>query len=205
MDLEFSEIVKLLPELFGSNTSVFHKRWKCLNIFKEDQQDYLTFAATVNKHCNDFKLADLTADDFKCLIFAQVLVSAEDTEIRLRVLTKLENEQGLTLKKLAEDRQRVVSVKSGTKTIEESGVAHIKKIKSKLTRYSPQKEKSKIVRQSMNRRINPPPGPCYICSDLHWMRFCPAKKKKTCKNCGKVGHEVTPCWYAKKLRKPRNK
>ena len=37
------------------------------------------------------------------------------------------------------------------------------------------------------------------------MRFCPAKKKKTCKNCGKVDHEVTRCWYAKKLRKPRNK
>ena len=31
------------------------------------------------------------------------------------------------------------------------------------------------------------------------------KKKKTCKNCGKVGHEVTRCWYAKKLRKHINK
>ena len=37
------------------------------------------------------------------------------------------------------------------------------------------------------------------------MRFCSAKKKLTCKNCGKVGHEVTRCWYAKKSRKPRNK
>ena len=83
------------------------------------------FAATVNKHCNNFKLEDLTADDFKCLIFVQGLVSARDAEIRHRVLTKLENEQGLTLKKLAEDCQRVVSVKSGSKTIEESGVAHI--------------------------------------------------------------------------------
>ena len=52
----------------------------------------------MNKHCNDIKSADLTADDFKCLIFAQGLVSAEDVEIRPRVLTKLENKQGLTLK-----------------------------------------------------------------------------------------------------------
>ena len=37
------------------------------------------------------------------------------------------------------------------------------------------------------------------------MSFCSAKKKLTCKNCGKVGHEVTRCWYVKKLRKPRNK
>ena len=144
MDLEFSETVKLLSELFGPNTSLFHKRWKCLNIFKDDQQDYLAFAATVNKHCNDFKLADLTADDNKCLIFAQGLVLAEEAEIRRSVLTKLENEQGLTLKKLAKDCQRVVSVKSDSKTIEESRVAHIKKKnKRKPTRYFPQKEKSK--------------------------------------------------------------
>ena len=91
MNLVFSETVKLLSELFGPNTSLFHKRWKYLNIFKDDHQDYLTFAATVNKHCNDFKLADLTANDFKCLIFAQGLVSAEDAEIRRRVLTKLNN------------------------------------------------------------------------------------------------------------------
>ena len=83
MDLKFSETVKLLSELFN-------KRCKCLNIFKDDQQDYLTFAATVNKLCNDFKLADLTTDDFKCLIFAQGLVSAEDAEIRRPVLTKLQ-------------------------------------------------------------------------------------------------------------------
>ena len=210
MDLEFSETVKLLSELFGPNTSLFHKRWKCLDIFKDDQQDCLRFAAKVNKHHNDFKLACLTADDFKCLIFAQGLVSAEDAEIRRRVLTKLENEQGLTLKKLAEDCQRVVSVKRDSKTIEESGVAHIKKIKSKSTRYSLQKEKSKIARPKTYDKVRidekyPPPGPCYICADLHWMRFFPAKKKLTCKNCGKVGHKVTGCWYAKKPRKPRNK
>ena len=81
MDLEFSETVKLLSELFEPNSSLFHKRWKCFNIFKDDQQDYMTFAATVNKNCNDFRLVDLTADDFKCRIFTQALVSAEDAEI----------------------------------------------------------------------------------------------------------------------------
>ena len=103
----------------------------------------------MNNPCNDFKLADSTAYDFKCLIFAQGLVSAEDAEIRRRVLAKLENEQGLTLKKLAEDCQRVVSVKSDSKTIEESGLAHIKKIKGKPTLYSPQKNyATKYLRQA---------------------------------------------------------
>ena len=73
----------------------------------------------MNKLCNDFLLAELTADDFKYLIFTQGLVSAEDTEVRRRVLTKPENEEGLTLQKLTEDCQSVISVKCDSKTIEE--------------------------------------------------------------------------------------
>ena len=107
----------------------------------------MTFAATGNIHCNDFKLANLIADDFKYIIFALGLVSAEDAEIRRHVFTKLENEQGLTLEKLAEDCQRVESVKSDSETIEESGVAHIKKIKSKPTFYSHKKRKVKLCDQ----------------------------------------------------------
>ena len=93
-DLNFSETVKLQLELYGPNTTLFHKCWKCLNTVKDNQQDFLTFAASVNKLCNDFKLAKLRADDFKSLIFAQGLVSAEDAEVRRQVLIKLENEQG---------------------------------------------------------------------------------------------------------------
>ena len=89
-NLNFSETIKLLSELFGPNTTLFHKRWKYLNTVKDNQQDFLKFAALVNKLCNDFKRAELTADDLKCLIFAQGLVSAE-AEVRQRVLTKGEN------------------------------------------------------------------------------------------------------------------
>ena len=45
-DLDFSETIKLLPELFGPNTTLFHKHWKCLNTVKDNQQDFLTFAAS---------------------------------------------------------------------------------------------------------------------------------------------------------------
>ena len=109
--LDFSETVKLLSELFWPYTTLFHKRSKCLNTVKDNQQYFLTFTASVNKLWNDFKLAELTADDFKCLIFPQCLVSAVEAEVRRQVLTKLENEQGLTFQKLAADCQRVISVK----------------------------------------------------------------------------------------------
>ena len=45
------------------------------------------------------KPGELSADNFKCRIFGQGLVSAKDAEIRRRVLSKLENEHDLTLSK----------------------------------------------------------------------------------------------------------
>ena len=166
----------------------------------------------MNKLCNDFKLAELTADDFKCLIFAQGLISAEDPEVRRRVLTKIENEQGLTLQKLAEDFQRVISVKCDSKMIKESGVALIRKIRSKSTACSPQKDKRKIScsksrnKQNTNRfKKKKTSGPYYHCGKWHWMKFYPVKKKKYCKNCSKNGHNLTQCWYANIKRKPKSK
>ena len=43
-----------------------------------------------------------------------------------------ESEPNLTLKKLAEDCQRIISVKKDSRDIEESGVAHARKLHKKL-------------------------------------------------------------------------
>ena len=48
-ELGFLETVKLLWEFFSSKTSLFHKRWKCLNLTKMDSDYYLGFASVVNK------------------------------------------------------------------------------------------------------------------------------------------------------------
>ena len=69
-ELGFLKTVKLLSELFSFKMSLFQKRWKCLNLTKRDSDDYLGFASVVNKNCDDFKLGELSADNFKCLIFA---------------------------------------------------------------------------------------------------------------------------------------
>ena len=115
IDLTFSDAVKLLTELFSPKTSLFHKRWKCMNLVRKEEDDYTSFASIVNKHCDDFRLSELSADNFKCLIFAQGLISTKDAEIRRRVLNKLENEPNLTLQKVAEDCQRFMSVKRDSK------------------------------------------------------------------------------------------
>lgn len=102
-ELNFQETVTLLTELFSTKTSLFHRRYKCMNVTRREEDDYTTYASIVNKHCDDFKLEELSSDNFKCLIFVQGLVLGKDAEIRRRVLNKLENEPNLKLQSLAED------------------------------------------------------------------------------------------------------
>ena len=77
-------------------------------------------------------------------------MSIKYAEIRCRVLSKLENESDLTLQKLAEDCQRIVSVRKHLKNIEESGVAYVKKVKHRSQSYSPVKEIKNIITQNFN-------------------------------------------------------
>ena len=86
-ELSFDETVKLLTELFSPKTFLFHKRCKCLNLTKNDEDDFATYAAVVNKHCDEFKLSELAADNFKCQVFPQGVTSGRDAEIRRRVLS----------------------------------------------------------------------------------------------------------------------
>lgn len=121
-----------------------------MNLTKKDNEDYVTFASIVNKYCDDFKLSELSADNFKCLIYVQGLVSTKDAEMSRRILTKLENEQDLTLQKLAKDCQRCVSVKKDSKDIEQADIAYIRKVRrqtnfpslqTKQTNFPPLKNK----------------------------------------------------------------
>ena len=121
---------------------------------KKDDEDYLTFSSVANKHCDEFKLADLSADDFKCLIFVQGLVSTKDSEIQRRVLSKLESEPNLTLKKLAEDCQRIISVKKDSRDIEEYGVAHVRNLHKKNYSLLPENNKERTLSPSQTRKTS---------------------------------------------------
>ena len=140
---------------------------------RKEDDEYTTFAATVNKHCDDFKLADLSADSFKCLIFVQGLVSTKDAEIRRRVLNKLENEPDITLQKIAEDCQRFVSVKQDSRDIEESGISHIKNV-----------HQSKNYRKKSKQPSN---------GSHTWNKNPPIDTKKFCEKCGRRGHKSSYC------------
>lgn len=158
-----------------------------MNLTKREEHDYTTYASEVNKSCDDFKLSDLSAENFRCLIFVQGLVSSKDAVVRRRVLNKLENEQNITLQNLAEDCQRFIAMKRDSRDIEESGVSHIKKI------YSKNKiRKSPSNKGQTEKYSEKPPGPCYGCGSLHWYSEC-YFRDKICNSCKKRGHKYTNC------------
>ncbi|KAG5881178.1 hypothetical protein JTB14_013605 [Gonioctena quinquepunctata] len=57
---------------------------------KSDGEDFVAFAYKVYKQCEDFKINQMTPDQFKSLIFICGLHSVRDAEIRTRLLSKVE-------------------------------------------------------------------------------------------------------------------
>ncbi|XP_026441989.1 uncharacterized protein K02A2.6-like, partial [Papaver somniferum] len=193
-ELSFDEAVKFLMELYCPKTSLFHKRWKCMNLIRKDDQDYLTFATIVNRHCDDFGLSSLTADNFKVLIFIQGLVSTKDAELRRRALNRLEKEQNITLQQLAEECQRIISEKQDSKNIEEAGLSHIKKVRSNNKPHptnSQAKAKHNTPEKS-KKKPDLPRYPCQRCGERHWQNNCPYRYRK-CDLCRRIGHKASHC------------
>ena len=48
-------------------------RYKCLNIIKQEEDDFVTYAGMANAQCEAFKLKELSSDVFKHLIIVQGL------------------------------------------------------------------------------------------------------------------------------------
>ena len=96
--------------MFGEWDSLFHTRYKCLNIIKEDE-DFVAYTGKINAQCERFKLKDLKEDMFKCLIFVQGLTSNKDEVIRSKILTMLEQDTEKTLQKVSEECQKLINIR----------------------------------------------------------------------------------------------
>ena len=166
-----------------------------MNLTRKYSEDYITFASVVNEHCDDFKLSELSTNNFKCLIFVQGLVSVKDAEIRRRVLNKLENEPksySLT------NSGRLSEIRKCTPRFEKHwGIWHNthKKgtIKEKKQSNSPTKSN-----QFKKKHDNLAPNPCSGCGSLHGYKDCSYWNKKKCLTSSRVGHKNSHCRTRKK-------
>lgn len=124
-ELTFQETIDTLEELFGQTESQFSLRYKCLQTTKPATADFVSYGAIVNKRCEDFKLADVTADRFKCLVFVNGIQSPEDADIRTRLIATLEKEPNTTINDLLKDVKTYQTVRKDSRIVEGSSVTHL--------------------------------------------------------------------------------
>ena len=87
-------------QAFLGEKSIFaEKRFKCLNIIKQDCDDPVTYAGKVNQKCERFLLHELTIDMFKCLVFVKGLTDSKDKDIS-RILSKMDQDPYVSLQKV---------------------------------------------------------------------------------------------------------
>ncbi|XP_055633483.1 uncharacterized protein K02A2.6-like [Toxorhynchites rutilus septentrionalis] len=160
-DYTLDETIKKLKKLFGRQKSVFHCRYRCLQYSKND--DFTSYAAMVNKHCEAFQLSKLTPDQFKALRIVCGLQSPRDADIRARLISKLEADENaaedagkVTLENLVEECHRVANLKQDTLMVESREARNVNIVTRK--QKNPATKKHQKV----------PKTPCWKCGDQHY-------------------------------------
>ncbi|XP_039453069.1 uncharacterized protein K02A2.6-like [Culex pipiens pallens] len=204
-DFTLAQTVAKLKKLFGRQKSVFHARYQCLQYAKNDADDFTTYAATVNKHCEAFQLSKLSSDQFKALRFVCGLQSPRDADIRARLISKLEADETaaveaaaagaaagdagaagvaarsrVTLENLVEECHRVANLKQDTLMVENKDARNVN-IVSRNQKKPASQGKPKT-----------PKTPCWKCGDNHYVRECPFASH-TCSRCKQQGHKEGYC------------
>ncbi|XP_041785534.1 uncharacterized protein K02A2.6-like [Anopheles merus] len=120
-DVDFAGNVKILSQMFGTHTSIFNKRYQCLQLVKSEAEDIISYAGKVNRSCEDFDFKNMNIDQFKCLVFVSGLKGHAYADTRPRLLSRIECETAETpvnLQTLINEYQRLVNLKEDTSMIE---------------------------------------------------------------------------------------
>ncbi|XP_065075309.1 uncharacterized protein K02A2.6-like [Ochlerotatus camptorhynchus] len=174
-DVTFADTVKTLTKIFGRQTSVFHKRYQCMQLLKA---------------CEEFEFQNLKIDHFKCLIFVCGLKAPRYADIRARLLSRIEGKTA-DAQTLIDEFQRLVNIKSDTTMIEHPSSSknsvHSISEKKPGNQHRPLKTESKFT----------PRTQCWQCGQMHYVRDCPFSDH-LCKVCNRIGHKEGYCSCIKK-------
>ncbi|XP_040172372.1 uncharacterized protein K02A2.6-like [Anopheles arabiensis] len=196
-DFDFRSTTGKLRKLFGSPESVIAKRYRCLQMCKLQEEDYMTYSCRVNKAVIESELGKLSEEELKCLIFVCGLKDDNYSEIRIRLLNRLEEKSDKTVTDMAEECKRMVNLKRDTAMIGE-GEKSVSIVRGSREKY-PKKE-----HQAWKQPNKPNAIKCWLCGEGHHARKCFHKSYK-CNNCHRYGHKEGYCesalrWANRKKR-----
>lgn len=175
-EISFSETIKILSNIFSERDSLFYTRYKCLNITKQEDEDFITYAGKVNAHCESFNLKDLKEDMFKSLIFVQGLTASKDKDIRSRILSIMNQDTEITLQKVTEECQKLLNLKQDNTSIEGKNFEE-KNMEKKMER---------VMKCAHEKSCKTCGGKNHFTKDCYF-------KYKICNKCNKKGHKSTVC------------
>ncbi|CAH8676807.1 unnamed protein product [Schistosoma haematobium] len=197
-DVSFKDTVQILSDIFDEQSSLFNTRYKCFQITKSPEDDYLTYAGKVNRQCERFKINEITADQFKCLIFICGLKNEEDADVRTRMLVRIEQEPNMTLQMVTTECQRLLNLKHDTAMVQQKGKPSGSDSINALRSIKSSKQNCTNMKKPAN-----PPSPCWFCGAWHFAKICPFKNHK-CRKCHRIGHKEGHCSLNKRKTKHRS-
>ena len=98
---------------------------------KQENEDFISYAGTVNSQCELFKINEISKDMFKCFIFMPGLTAPKDKDICFRILTIIEQDPEITLQKITEECQRVIEVERNN-TLRKKNFLCVQRIKQRV-------------------------------------------------------------------------
>lgn len=162
----------------------------------------ISHVGVVNRECGRFKLKDLSKNQFKSLILIYSLQSEKFTDIRTRLLHRLDQKPTLSLKYIAAEYQRLISFKYDTTLIQSGSHSEIE-VHAVCRKPSSHQIISGTTTPTYcdkpaNKKKIIPPSRCWNCGAWFFAKFCPFKNYQ-CSKCYIMGHKETYCWQRNTL------